>query len=252
MVYTHDLKLCLARDEGSSPSSGTMHIEFESRLENPPEHAVVTNIIDKVSKYKSKGMDVRTMSLPFLFSILTEEEKEYVDQILRLKPKSSSGAEFFGMNNMPDELVHVEGSVDNQVLPREVNEAFQKMNRQMVSELQKNLVVCSGYRSPAYQIVVFLWNLRNKKFNLEEVLQSVALPGYSEHGHPDRQAIDLMVEGGSAMPTSQSDFHLTPEYKWLTKNAASFGFYESYTKDNELGVIYEPWHWHYEAPDSKK
>ena len=73
-------------------------------------------------------------------------------------------------------------------------------------------------------------------------MKEVAFPGYSEHGDPVRQAVDFIT-------TNDNDwrrFKKTPEYKWLSKNAYKFNFYLSYPKGNKDGIMFEPWHWHYE------
>ena len=57
-----------------------------------------------------------------------------------------------------------------------------------------------------------------------------------------KQAIDFQIEEY----TIGNDFDKTEEYKWLQKNAKSFNFYESYPIDNNLDMMYEPWHWHHE------
>ncbi len=226
-----------------------MEKETELTFENSSEQILITGIIDKVRREKEKGFDVRTMDFPFLFSLLTDEEREYVDMISHLHPAEFGyRGEYFGIQEVPDDLVPVEGSKNEQILPLEVNKAFEKMNAEMQAQIGKKVVVFSGYRSPAYQMIVFLWNLRDKKCNLAEVFKSVALPGYSEHGHPARQAIDIMIEGQEKLTGTDSAFATTEEYKWLKENAARFGFYESYPENGTSGIMHEPWHWHYEAP----
>lgn len=80
-------------------------------------------------------------------------------------------------------------------------------------------------------------------WNIRKVLKGVALPGWSEHGYPQRQAIDFAPVKGIA---KLKDFYKTKEYKWLLKNAKKFGFFLSFPKNNKLGVAFEPWHWHLE------
>ena len=42
-------------------------------------------------------------------------------------------------------------------------------------------------------------------------------------------------------------FEATPEYKWLSENAASYGFILRYPsgKESVTGFDYEPWHYRY-------
>ena len=79
-----------------------------------------------------------------------------------------------------------------------------------------------------------------------DTLKRVALPGYSEHGYPLRQGVDI----GTFEPVKDiKDFVKTEEYKWLKNNASQFGFYLSFPKGNKSGVMFEPWHWHYKPTD---
>ena len=85
---------------------------------------------------------------------------------------------------------------------------------------------------------------------MKETLKWVALPGYSEHGNPKRQAIDV---GPKVWPAGikqkkglQREFVKTPEYKWMLKNANKYNFYLSYPKGNPSRTGFEPWHWHYQ------
>ena len=76
-------------------------------------------------------------------------------------------------------------------------------------------------------------------FNFEQTIARVCLPAFSEHVYPDRQAIDFMTEDAQ----KGEFFEQTREYAWLIENANKFGFVQSYPKDNNLGMMYEPWHW---------
>ena len=74
--------------------------------------------------------------------------------------------------------------------------------------------------------------------------QSIMPPGCSEHNL------------GLAMDISGTDanFYKTAAYKWLTENAADFGFILRYPEDkvNITKVKYEPWHWHYVGVEAAK
>ncbi len=120
---------------------------------------------------------------------------------------------------------------------------FQKMSKQVEKDLERPLLVASGYRSPAYQMYLFLYYLWYLKFDYPNVFNRVALPGYSEHGDGERHAIDVMTVYGSPSNPRPTDFEYTQEYAWLTKNAQSYGFVLTYPKDNLHGVMFEPWHW---------
>jgi D-alanyl-D-alanine carboxypeptidase len=65
----------------------------------------------------------------------------------------------------------------------------------------------------------------------------VAPPGYSEH-HTGR-ALDF-----ECIPAN-AEFQDTAAFRWLCENAWRFDFRMSYPKENEFGIMYEPWHWCY-------
>lgn len=76
---------------------------------------------------------------------------------------------------------------------------------------------------------------------IEKILTLSAPPGYSEH-HSGR-AIDINTPGCVA---TEEEFENTDAYRWLVAHAGRFGFTLSYPRDNNLGFIYEPWHWCYQ------
>ncbi|WP_438479879.1 M15 family metallopeptidase [Oleiharenicola lentus] len=99
------------------------------------------------------------------------------------------------------------------------------------------LLQLSGYRSTARQTKLIRRKLAAGQ-TIEEVLRYVAAPGCSEH-HTGR-ALDI---GSPQHCELDEDFAKTPEFRWLKKNAARFGFHLSYPRGNAHGIGYEPWHW---------
>ena len=49
-------------------------------------------------------------------------------------------------------------------------------------------------------------------------------------------------------------FENTDEFKWLSENAADYGFILRYPKDKQdiTKIIYEPWHWRYVGVEAAK
>jgi len=137
--------------------------------------------------------------------------------------------------------------LDLQVLPRNVLVAYETMMAAMRRDLGKRLLVESGYRAPAYQLYLFLFYLPKHGYSIRETNRFVALPGYSEHGYPPRQAIDFINEDGVNGEDHPEEFEQLPEYRWLAEHAGQFGFVLSYPRDNALHTAFEPWHWHYEG-----
>lgn len=95
----------------------------------------------------------------------------------------------------------------------------------------------SGFRSVARQAEIVQAKL-NSGMTIQEILRTVAPPGFSEH-HTGR-AIDLGTPGE---PELEESFGQTPAFAWLSRCAADFGFTLSYPRNNRHGIAFEPWHW---------
>ena len=141
-------------------------------------------------------------------------------------------------------------TVAPQYLPEETFWAYERMMRAMKQDLGKRLLVESGYRSPAYQLYTFLYYLPKHHYSLKETGHWIALPGYSEHGAPHRQAIDFINEEGINGEDNVEEFARLPEYEWLLKKAKNFGFELSYPR-KKGNVTFEPWHWRYVNAEGK-
>ncbi|HAM41218.1 MAG TPA: hypothetical protein DDX89_07900 [Candidatus Omnitrophica bacterium] len=127
--------------------------------------------------------------------------------------------------------------------------AYEAMMEAMAHDLGKRLLVESGYRSPAYQLYLFLFYLPKHDHSIRETNRFVALPGHSEHGYPPRQAVDFINEEGINGEDNPEAFEALPEYQWLAHHAHEFGFVLSYPRDNPHNTAFEPWHWHFEQSD---
>lgn len=55
------------------------------------------------------------------------------------------------------------------------------------------------------------------------------------------------MKSGNDPAFSYDNFKNSAEYAWLVKNAASYGFVQSYQagKESITGYVAEPWHWRY-------
>lgn len=113
------------------------------------------------------------------------------------------------------------------------------------------LLPLSGFRSVDRQTAIIREKLRghgsvlgDEQFStddaLSKILRVVAAPGYSEH-HSGR-ALDVGVPDE---PPLEQGFALTSGYRWLSANAARFGFRLSFPEGNPHGIQFEPWHWCY-------
>lgn len=99
----------------------------------------------------------------------------------------------------------------------------------------KELILTSGLRSIPKQLFLFLNKTIKSNGNLSMASRSLAPPGYSLHGVGDFDVGQKRL--GAANFSIQ--FTYTPVYKKLIK----LGFADfRYTKENNYGVRFEPWH----------
>ena len=99
------------------------------------------------------------------------------------------------------------------------------------------LKIVSAFRSIERQAEIVRTKLE-RGLSLDAILEVSAPPGYSEH-HTGR-AIDVTTDG---VPPLEDEFEKTEAFRWLSANAARFGFSLSYPSGNRQGYAYEPWHW---------
>lgn len=132
-----------------------------------------------------------------------------------------------------------------QFLPKDSYTAYINMTNAMQQDIGKTLYIASGYRSPAYQLYLFLYYLKNHAYSIHETRRFVAWPGFSEHGNPRRQAIDFVNEQGIDGQENAAEFEALEEYRWLLEHAGRFGFELSYPKGGK--AAFEPWHWRYQG-----
>lgn len=221
----------------------------------PQEKISIDSIFKKLEEEKKKK-EFRVVSFDHLFKLIDKNEQDIINRLLKVNPHGFGfKGQFYGITNVPNDLVEITNQqyklkdetkkIDTQYLPTEAFSAYEKLNQALFNDEKKKLLVLSGYRSPAYQAFVFLWYLKVYEFDFAKTLKRAALPGYSEHGFPGRQAIDFITEDGSPTEKNPLDFEKTVEYKWLLKNANKFNFHLTNPRNNQLGTMYEPWHWSY-------
>jgi len=220
------------------------------------EKAAGKKIYRKFTIEKKKNPKAPLISFDGLNRLLDDDEKKLIEKVLSVNPKDygKNHTIFYGIDPVPKDLVAIENQtyfpaenkdvkkVKTQYLPKAVFVAFLRMKKAMKKELGKAVNVTSGYRSPAFQALILFTVLFQNKWSMKKTLLRLTLPGCSEHGYPPRQAMDLAPEKGIK---NLEDFNRTEEYKWLLKNAKKFCFRLSYPKNNNYGVMFEPWHWRY-------
>jgi len=222
---------------------------------SPQEKKLIVSILEKIEKEK-KNTEVRIISFDSLFRLIGKDEKILVKKFRDINPLIYGfKGRYLGVQDVPKNLVAIRNQkyrskdkvekIETQYLPKPVFEAYKKLNSALYKDTKKKLLVDSGYRSPAYQVITFLWYLNFHKFNFSKTIKRMAIPGYSEHGFSKGQAVDFITIDGVPNDERPLDFAKTIEYKWLLDNANNFGFYQSYPRNNKLGVMFEPWHWQF-------
>lgn len=113
-------------------------------------------------------------------------------------------------------------------------DALTKFN-QLKKDVGPNLILTSGVRSVVKQLQLFLSKLESSNGNLSLASRSLAPPGHSYHGIGD---FDVGKKGFGKFNFT-SKFSQTREYKRLIE----LKYVDlRYTKKNQVGVRYEPWH----------
>ena len=106
---------------------------------------------------------------------------------------------------------------------------------QLKKDVGPNLILTSGVRSVVKQFQLFLSKLESSNGNLSLASRSLAPPGHSYHGIGD---FDVGKKGFGKFNFT-SEFAQTKEYKRLIE----LKYVDlRYTKNNQVGVRYEPWH----------
>ncbi len=126
-------------------------------------------------------------------------------------------------------------------MERETFSAWQRMQQAGLKE-GICLAIVSAFRSYQYQYDLIQRKLKKGQL-LEDIFKVNVLPGLSEH-HTGC-ALDLTSNEEDEVLTES--FEQTKAFGWLMENAQKFGFYLSYPRGNDKGIIYEPWHWCYHA-----
>jgi LAS superfamily LD-carboxypeptidase LdcB len=226
-----------------------------SYLQKKAAQEIISTFIHEI-EHNSKNQRVAATSWGSLKQNVSPHAQKLVRAIRSLDPRQygssrkkvsqSTASNLVILRNQTFQTTSDKHRLPPRLLPAHTYRSFQRMNSQLGSDLGKQLVVKSGYRSPAYQLYIFLYNLKEYSWDIDKTLETVALPGYSEHaGTP--QALDLRAKKHVGHEQSY-DFSRTPHYHWLKENGSDYGFSMSYQKNNKTGTQFEPWHWKHSHP----
>ncbi len=208
---------------------------------------------------REKAGNAPMISVEELYTGLGLKEQIFLDRLRAINPRKDYGfhGPYLGNNAEGIHFIKIEDqtytkngetkTLNPQYLPDYVYAAYIKMMEAMQKDIGKRLLVESGYRAAGYQIYTFLFYTPKHHYSLKETAEWVALPGYSEHGAPQKQAIDFINQEGINGEDNVEEFERLPEYAWLQQHAGEFGFELSYPRGISY-VTFEPWHWHYKQP----
>lgn len=217
-------------------------------------------IVESVSFFqvmRRQTPHIRIIELETIYDLLSPKHIALIRRLLALHPRTYGIAgEYYGITGVPHDLVRIGKqyipettmlrSSETHFLPKRILCAYRRMNNAMFRDIEQKVFIESGYRSPGYQLIIFLEYLVADEFDIRRTLKRVTLPGYSEHGAPDRQAIDFQAIVSDEPGTKKTGFEYTKEYSWLLLHADKYGFRLSYPRGNKQGIMFEPWHWHFE------
>jgi len=220
-------------------------------------------VLNPLIEKRKKAGDAPLITFEELYRPLSPEQVRFLELFRQVEPlalggssrklPAPTGGERFV--RLDRQVVLREGKqvrLDTQYLPAPVHEAYERMMSAMEQDLGKRLLVESGYRSPAYQLYLFLFYMPKHGYSVRETNRHVALPGCSEHGSPSFQAVDFITPEGINGEDQAEEFEELQEYGWLHARAGEFGFHLSYPRTEGPGrpgpspSAFEPWHWHWE------
>jgi LAS superfamily LD-carboxypeptidase LdcB len=206
-----------------------------------------------------QGVLIPTVTLDRLRPLLSAGQQAIFDQIINLKPQDYGVKTPYAgdLEPVPADLVTVRGqqytehgerqTLGDKYVPRHVFAAYVRMNDAFMAEHQdRKLLIQSCYRSPAYQVAVFInWLIGHYQGDIARTIRHASPPNYSQHTIASKAAIDFKNVDGSPSDDHPEDFKDTVEYGWLLRRGGEFSFYESWPEDNEFGMRAEPWHWQF-------
>lgn len=213
--------------------------------------------IQKLAQYKeaykiSKDYNyaVCITNYPFLVSSNGEPKDSYTitnpKDLLVLVKKG-----FYLPENYEPKLVNPEIPVapdcNNPKMTKETSKALKKMY-DLAKKEGLYLVVNSAYRS--YQTQVETMADFERRFGGQYANEYVARPGASEH----QTGLGIDLTSQSVVEGKKITFGDTPEYKWVIKNCAKYGFIIRFEEgsDDITGIAHEPWHLRYVGVDVAK
>ncbi|MEK7523918.1 MAG: DUF1615 family protein [Patescibacteria group bacterium] len=198
-----------------------------------------------LAAYSKRGENVHLISFGDLTRGFSDEQNALVVKIQNFEPEQF-GLRMAVIQSKPLDKAHAYFALGSPDVPLSLDakRAFQAMAQACEDATGEELIINSGYRSQAHQMALFLQKLVENNFDYSKTTKLVALPGYSEHQDSIAMALDLRTKNFPA-----GSFQKSPAFAWMLANAERYNFHLSYEKDNEQGVLFEPWHWQFGKPE---
>jgi LAS superfamily LD-carboxypeptidase LdcB len=230
-----------------------------SQADTSLQGSAIRGLAETLGLLQEQGILTPTTTLDALNAQLTAGQQAIVDQLVNLEPLDYGVATPYAgdLEPVPADLVKLSGqqysengeqkTLGDKHVPRHVFDAYTAMNNAfMAGHPGRRLLVVSCYRSPAYQVSVFVtWLVNAYGGDVGKTIRHASPPRYSQHTIASKAAIDFGNVDGSPSDAHPEDFKETVEYAWLRQHASDFGFYESWLEGNAYGMRAEPWHWQY-------
>ncbi len=239
----------------SSSPVWAINLDNLSKQEITTLEKILETLKPLIEEKKAAGT-ANLLTFEELYQPFSRQQKRFLDDIRAIQPEQIKGSSRkFSINPAHVVFETIGGQKTNgkegeklleiQYLPKEIYQSYVKMMEAMERDIGKRLLVESGYRSAAYQLYLFVFYMPKHGYSIQETNRFVALPGCSEHGYPQQQAIDFINQEGINGEDNPEEFEVLPEYQWLTQHAGEYGFVLSYPRNNDQNTSFEPWHWSY-------
>src|ERR1039458_3760671 len=166
---------------------------------------VLNNFLSEVEKSSLTGIS----EMQELWSVADLDSRALIEKILQINPTDFGfKGKKIKFESIPVDIIVIDNSkyakegeytfFDKTYLPRPVYSAFSTMAEEFnKSYRNRELLVGTGYRSPACQIITLVYILAKiYDFDLNKTLKQVAFPEYSTHSSVSETAIDVLNVDG--------------------------------------------------------
>ncbi|HSW80418.1 MAG TPA: hypothetical protein VLG47_06585, partial [Candidatus Saccharimonadales bacterium] len=186
--------------------------------------------LDSIEKNRMLGKINYSLRFSQLDEMLSNDQKLLVEKILKLNPKNFGvKTPYIGLEEVPNRLAIISDQqfkINGQVqkisdvyIPDQILKNFNTMNAAFQNDYpNRKLLIESAYRSPASQIITFVyWLYTAYNGDIAKTIRHASPPAYSQHTSASKTALDIKNIDGLPSDTQLDEFKNTVEYKWLKK-----------------------------------